>query len=92
MKPMKPCKAWAIADNCGRLIETNAGVPILRATHNNPCDWVEDDERFVRVRILEDAAVERAIAVLRSLDADFWVGNPTGDKIEAAIRDLGGKP
>lgn len=95
-KPMKPAKAWALANKAGTLYETNSGVPILRKTQNNPCDWMEDGDRFVRVRIIEDAAVERAIRAMK--DMERLAGKNMSDDadelvaLRAAIRDLGGKP
>lgn len=88
-KAMKPRTAWGIASESGRLIENNSGTPIMRATQNNPCDWLDDGERFVRVRIIEDAAAEKAISCLRRIKP--YAAGVDWSEYEAAIRGLGGK-
>lgn len=86
-KPMKPTKAWAIRDERGRLMDLGY-APSLFKTKADARTWsaVEAGESPLRVRIVEDAAVERAIAVLRKYYSPGW------DDVGTAIRDLGGRP
>lgn len=92
---MKTRKGWAIINEHGRLDAV--------AHPAKPCRF--PGEHIIRVRIIEDAAVERAIEVLRvdhrraQARAMNSAGTPRyeedADKalqIESAIRDLGGKP
>ena len=84
MKSMKPCKAWAIA----RRKEGWMIADIWRVRREMPC--LTTSERAVKVRIIEDAAVERAIECLRRIKP-YAAASDWGE-YEAAIRDLGGKP
>lgn len=111
MKPMRPAKAWAVVQESGRLLSTGMDTPLLRTMRGEtiPYTIARSNERSgckpLRVRILDDAAVERAIAALKvklerlracALNA---AGTPSYEQysdqvsgVEDAIRDLGGKP
>ena len=101
MGDMKPTKAWAVADGRG-VVQEHTACPKKACA---AAFVTEDGERVVRVRILDDAAVKRAIAALQAFLKNLRTGalNTAGtpsykqyaDKINAvksAIRDLGGKP
>ena len=97
---MRPMKLWAVVQKSGRLLLTG-NTPLTRTTRSEilPFSMPYSNEvggrRAVRVRILEDAAVKRAIAVLKGqlgvLGEDIFGGGGDAD-IKAAIRGLGGKP
>lgn len=96
-KPMKPARAWAVVDQRGVHLRSMYGVPMLRKSKRESRlyeQWSEDGKRqylrALRVRILDDVAVERAIAVLRLAGENL--GHVLTLEIPAAIRDLGGKP
>ena len=84
MKQMKPCKAWALVDGDGHVDLSVIGTDRK---------WVRGfvvlaSERHLRVRIIDDAAVERAIAAMRRIAEGSLTG--VADCYDA-IRDLGGK-
>lgn len=87
-KPMKPARAWVLLDADGKMIPGTVNRLRERTVGMRDEPW----EKSVRVRILDDAAVERAIAVLRAAEANLGTAYPFTSDIHAAIRDLGGKP
>ena len=109
---MKPRKAWTVAEKNGKMIMALSGSPILRRTKVDAAkyetynmDGTSDGSHAVRVRIVEDAAVERAIEALRESLGIFRelaiesAGGPRYNHYsilvlerEEAIRDLGGRP
>ena len=90
-KPMKPVRAWAVICANGKL-STVENVACLFPARKDAERWAVKTERPIRVRILDDAAVERAIAVLRAAEANLGTAYPFTSDIHAAIRDLGGRP
>ena len=88
-KPMKPVRAWAVICASGKL-STVENVACLFPARKDAERWAVKTERPIRVRILDDAAVERAIAFLRIARGEFnLAGEQECDRI---IRDLGGRP
>lgn len=91
-KPMKPAKAWAVVSPSDKLAYNEHNeFHILRRKRDDQ-RMAKYGFRALRVRILDDAAVERAIAVLRCADAHIGTDGSSSPDIHAAIRDLGGKP
>lgn len=87
-KPMKPARAWVNLEDGGGIAECT-GYPIISA---NKSEAVLAERNGwgcpVRVRILDDDAVERVVDLLRGLDC---ASTADEDRVNAAIRDLGGK-
>lgn len=83
-KPMRPARAWVLLDADGKMIPGTVNRLRERTVGMRDEPW----EKSLRVRILDDAAVERAIAVLRGIDC---ASTADEDRVNAAIRDLGAR-
>ncbi len=96
-KPMKPVKAWAILDTGFGCVASDCigyDRSMLFMIYKCKADASRDkirrsDERVARVRILDDAAAGRAIAILRTT---LRLEGYDHKVIKGAIRDLGGRP
>ena len=89
---MKPARAWAVVSPSDKLAYNEHNeFHILRRKRDDQ-RMAKYGFRALRVRILDDAAVERAIAVLRAAEANLGTAYPFTSDIHAAIRDLGGRP
>lgn len=89
-KSMKPARAWVNLETSGGIAKCD-GYPVLFANKTEAAQGTRNGwgERPLRVRIIEDAAVERVIAILRTtLRLEGYDHNV----IKGAIRDLGGRP
>ena len=86
---MKPARAWAVVSPSDKLAYNEHNeFHILRRKRDDQ-RMAKYGFRALRVRIIEDAAVERVIAILRTtLRLEGYDHNV----IKGAIRDLGGRP
>lgn len=91
MKQMKPCKAWGlVGKRDGRItFYGNFRADVYKTEAFTKKYHDPDTDRLLRVRVLDDAAVERVIDLLRGLECGSTADE---DRVNAAIRDLGGKP
>lgn len=95
-KPMKPAKAWAVVSPSDKLAYNEHNeFHILRRKRDDQ-RMAKYGFRALRVRILDDAAVERAIAALRTAidtaEKLYDLASEEAALYKDAIRDLGGRP
>lgn len=94
-KPMRPARAWAVIGADGKP-STVENVACLFPARKDAGQWAINTERPLRVRILDDAAVEQAIAAIKDSILNFRRDDDLDPdptiQLEAAIRDLGGRP